>query len=101
MGPRGRLVSRSRAPMRMPFEAQYDDAVRTRASCFSVAAEEEEEEVEAAMRAEAEARSAIGRNVTAEEVAEAVAFLAGAEGITGQILFVDGGYSAVAGPVVR
>ena len=53
------------------------------------------------MRAEAEARSAIGRNVTAEEVAEAVAFLAGAEGITGQILFVDGGYSAVAGPVVR
>ena len=41
--------------MRMPFEAQYDDAVRTRASCFSVAAEEEEEEVEAAMRAEAEA----------------------------------------------
>ena len=53
------------------------------------------------MRTDAEQRSMIRRNVTSEEVADAVVFLSGATGITGQTLYVDGGYSSVAGPIVR
>ena len=47
--------------------------------------------------AELEARIPQGRHGYAEEVAQAVAFLAGATGsyITGQTLFVDGGWSVV------
>mmetsp|Transcript_12483 Transcript_12483/g.26410 ORF Transcript_12483/g.26410 Transcript_12483/m.26410 type:complete len:318 (+) Transcript_12483:21-974(+) len=50
------------------------------------------------MREDSEQRSMLRRNVTADEVGDAVAFLAGATGITGQTLYVDGGYSSVAGP---
>lgn len=50
------------------------------------------------MRDDSEQRSMLRRNVTADEVGDAVAFLAGATGITGQTLYVDGGYSSVAGP---
>ena len=53
------------------------------------------------MRVDSEDRSMLRRNVTVEEVADAVVFLSGATGITGQTLFVDGGYSSVAGPIVR
>ena len=53
------------------------------------------------MRTDSEKRSMIRRNVTSEEVADAVAFLSGATGITGQTLYVDGGYSSVAGPITR
>jgi len=53
------------------------------------------------MRTDAEQRSMIRRNVTSEEVADAVVFLSGATGITGQTLYVDGGYSSVAGPIIR
>ena len=53
------------------------------------------------MRTDAEQRSMIRRNVTSEEVADAVTFLSGATGITGQTLYVDGGYSSVAGPIIR
>ena len=53
------------------------------------------------MRTDSEKRSMIRRNVTSEEVADAVAFLSGATGITGQTLYVDGGYSSVAGPISR
>ena len=51
------------------------------------------------MRVDSENRSMLRRNVTAEEVADAVVFLSGATGITGQTLYVDGGYSSVAGPI--
>jgi enoyl-[acyl-carrier protein] reductase I len=54
-----------------------------------------------AMRADSEDRSMLRRNVTVEEVADAVVFLTGATGITGQTLHVDGGYSSVAGPIIR
>ena len=53
------------------------------------------------MRTDSEERSMIRRNVTSEEVADAVVFLSGATGITGQTLYVDGGYSSVAGPIIR
>ena len=53
------------------------------------------------MRVDSEDRSMLRRNVTAEEVADAVVFLSGATGITGQTLYVDGGYSSVAGPIIR
>ena len=52
------------------------------------------------MRVDSEDRSMLRRNVTAEEVADAVVFLSGATGITGQTLYVDGGYSSVAGPII-
>ena len=52
------------------------------------------------MRVDSEDRSMLRRNVTADEVADAVVFLSGATGITGQTLYVDGGYSSVAGPVI-
>ena len=50
------------------------------------------------LRDAAAARSPLGRDVTLREVGETAAFLAsdGAAAITGQTLFVDGGYSAVA-----
>jgi enoyl-[acyl-carrier protein] reductase I len=52
-----------------------------------------------AMRDEMTERAPLG-NVTAHQVASAVAFLASedASGITGQTLYVDGGYSMVGGP---
>ena len=53
------------------------------------------------MRTDSEDRSMIRRNVTSEEVADTVVFLSGATGITGQTLYVDGGYSSVAGPIIR
>jgi len=53
------------------------------------------------MRTDSEERSMLRRNVTAEEVADAVVFLSGAAGITGHTLYVDGGYSSVAGPIIR
>lgn len=40
----------------------------------------------------------LGRRPTPEDVADAVAFLAGSEAITGQILFVDGGQHLAGGP---
>jgi enoyl-[acyl-carrier protein] reductase I len=44
-------------------------------------------------------RAPLKRNVTAEEVADTIFFLATqATGITGQTVYVDGGYSIVAGP---
>ena len=53
-----------------------------------------------AMKQDVELRSPLRRGVTADEVGNAVAFLASedASGITGQTLFVDAGYSTVAGP---
>jgi enoyl-[acyl-carrier protein] reductase I len=46
------------------------------------------------MRKESEARSFLKRSVTSKEVGNTVAFLAGpsASGITGQVIFCDGGY---------
>jgi enoyl-[acyl-carrier protein] reductase I len=37
-------------------------------------------------------------NVTSQQVADTVSFLASASGITGQTIYVDGGYSIVGGP---
>ena len=50
------------------------------------------------MAACAAARSPLGRVATAAEVADAATFLAsdGARAVTGQTLYVDGGFSAVA-----
>jgi enoyl-[acyl-carrier protein] reductase I len=52
------------------------------------------------IKEDVKARSMLGRNITAEEVAETVAFLASnaSSGISGQTIYVDGGYSVVAGP---
>ena len=54
------------------------------------------------MKEDVKDRSLLKRNITADEVGETVAFLASSSssGITGQILYVDGGYSAVAGPKI-
>jgi len=56
-----------------------------------------------AMRQESEDRSPLRRNVTAEEVGEMVALLASGEGgtcgMTGQTIFVDGGYNIIGGPL--
>ena len=54
------------------------------------------------MKEDVKDRSLLQRNITVEEVGESVAFLASplSSGITGQILYVDGGYSAVAGPKI-
>eukprot|EP00980_Cylindrotheca_fusiformis_P011185 scaffold2563_cov124-Cylindrotheca_fusiformis.AAC.16 len=50
------------------------------------------------MQQEMENRAPLG-NVTVEDVASTVAFLATqGRGITGQTIYVDGGYSAIAGP---
>ena len=49
------------------------------------------------MRQEMAVRAPLG-NVTAAEVADTVSFLCNAKGITGQTIYVDGGYSIVAGP---
>mmetsp|Transcript_28828 Transcript_28828/g.35072 ORF Transcript_28828/g.35072 Transcript_28828/m.35072 type:complete len:293 (+) Transcript_28828:50-928(+) len=51
------------------------------------------------MTTECELKSPLRRNVTADEVGEMVSFLAGKEarGITGQVFFVDAGYSIVGG----
>lgn len=48
------------------------------------------------MRKEAEARSFLKRSVSSTEVGNTVAFLAGpsASGITGQVIFCDGGYAS-------
>ena len=53
-----------------------------------------------AMKRDVELRSPLRRGVTAEEVGNTVAFLVSDEGsgITGQTVYVDAGYSAVAGP---
>eukprot|EP00566_Odontella_aurita_P026613 CAMPEP_0113528886 /NCGR_PEP_ID=MMETSP0015_2-20120614/2088_1 /TAXON_ID=2838 /ORGANISM="Odontella" /LENGTH=180 /DNA_ID=CAMNT_0000427457 /DNA_START=334 /DNA_END=876 /DNA_ORIENTATION=+ /assembly_acc=CAM_ASM_000160 len=52
------------------------------------------------MRNDAAERSMLQRNIEAQEVAEVVSFLAGEQssGVTGQTIFVDGGYSSIAGP---
>lgn len=52
------------------------------------------------MRRDAAERSMLRRNVEACEVAEVVTFLADewSSGVTGQTIFVDGGYNSVAGP---
>lgn len=50
------------------------------------------------MREDVERRAPLKRNITAEEVADTVVFLSQATGITGQTIYVDGGYSIVAGP---
>ena len=51
------------------------------------------------LKRDVERRAPLRRNVTVEEVAETVAFLANeGTGITGQTIYVDGGYSIVAGP---
>ena len=51
------------------------------------------------LRHEAEERSFLKRSVTAEEVGNMVEFVAGrkASGVTGQVLFCDGGYSSYGG----
>ena len=51
------------------------------------------------LKHEAEERSFLKRSVTAEEVGSMVEFVAGskASGVTGQILFCDGGYNAYGG----
>jgi enoyl-[acyl-carrier protein] reductase I len=51
-----------------------------------------------AIKDDVQHRSMLRRNITVEEVGETVAFLATSSGITGQTIYVDGGYSAVAGP---
>jgi enoyl-[acyl-carrier protein] reductase I len=51
------------------------------------------------IREDVERRAPLKRNITAEEVADTVAFLSQATGITGQTIYVDGGYSIVAGPI--
>lgn len=51
------------------------------------------------IRQDVERRAPLKRNVTAEQVADTISFLATrGTGITGQIIYVDGGYSIVAGP---
>jgi enoyl-[acyl-carrier protein] reductase I len=54
------------------------------------------------IKEDVEVRSMLGRNITAEEVGETVAFLASnaSSGITGQTIYVDGGYRVLAGPRV-
>jgi NAD(P)-dependent dehydrogenase (short-subunit alcohol dehydrogenase family) len=42
----------------------------------------------------------MGRATTPEEIAAAVLFLLGADLMTGQILFLDGGQSLIANPMV-
>jgi len=51
------------------------------------------------LKHEAEERSFLKRSVTAEEVGSMVEFIAGnrASGVTGQVLFCDGGYSSYGG----
>lgn len=52
------------------------------------------------MRRDVEKRAPLGRNVSAEQVASTVYHVAAeAEGMTGQTIDVDGGYSVVAGPI--
>jgi enoyl-[acyl-carrier protein] reductase I len=54
------------------------------------------------IQADVECRAPLKRNVTADEVADTVRFLATqGTGITGQTIYVDGGYSIVAGPIVQ
>jgi len=52
------------------------------------------------MKKDVEERSMLRRNITGEEVGNVVAFLAGEEsgGVTGQTIFVDGGYGVMGGP---
>jgi enoyl-[acyl-carrier protein] reductase I len=53
------------------------------------------------IQADVELRAPLKRNITADEVADTVRFIATqATGITGQTIYVDGGYSIVAGPVI-
>eukprot|EP00978_Attheya_sp_CCMP212_P005033 scaffold11126_cov56-Attheya_sp.AAC.5 len=55
------------------------------------------------MRTDAQERSPLRRNVTAREVGATVSFLSSplASGICGQTIYVDGGYSSVAGPPMQ
>lgn len=51
------------------------------------------------IRRNVEERAPLGRNITAKEVADTISFLATeGTGITGQTIYVDGGYSIIAGP---
>ncbi|MEM6991199.1 MAG: SDR family oxidoreductase [Myxococcota bacterium] len=50
-----------------------------------------------AVRAQIRSQTALGRIATPEDVADAVVFLAGATGVTGEALLVDAGQSAGAG----
>lgn len=51
------------------------------------------------IRNHVEQRAPLMRNITAEEVADTIVFLATrGTGITGQTIYVDGGYSIIAGP---
>ena len=48
--------------------------------------------VEPAILAEMAGETPVGRNGTPEDIAQAIAYLCGAEFITGQVLGVNGGY---------
>lgn len=51
------------------------------------------------IRRDVEQRAPLKRNVTSKEVADTISFLATeGTGITGQTIYVDGGYSIIAGP---
>eukprot|EP00541_Cyclophora_tenuis_P010391 CAMPEP_0116571714 /NCGR_PEP_ID=MMETSP0397-20121206/17734_1 /TAXON_ID=216820 /ORGANISM="Cyclophora tenuis, Strain ECT3854" /LENGTH=69 /DNA_ID=CAMNT_0004099883 /DNA_START=34 /DNA_END=243 /DNA_ORIENTATION=- len=51
------------------------------------------------MRHDVQQRAPLRRNITVDEVASTVCYVAcDATGMTGQTIYVDGGYSAVAGP---
>lgn len=54
------------------------------------------------IQADVEVRAPLKRNITQEEVADTVRFIATqATGITGQTIYVDAGYSIVAGPIME